>query len=40
MDIYQGKYLNYIKNCKNNKEIIEIINKIYEDGFQDGNENR
>jgi len=37
-DIYVEKYLKMIKgrDLNNDKELIEIINKIYEDGFTDG----
>jgi hypothetical protein len=36
MDKYAKKYRRAIKQSKTDEEIETIINKIYEDGFQDG----
>ena len=33
---YTTKYLKAIRAAKNTKELTIIINKIYEDGFEDG----
>jgi len=33
---YLEKYLKKIKECKNDDDIKFIINKIYEDGYEDG----
>lgn len=35
-DEYLKKYRKAIKDSKNGKEIDTVINKIYEDGFEDG----
>lgn len=35
-DKYINKKLNQLKNCKKDKEIKILINKIYEEGFEDG----
>jgi hypothetical protein len=37
-DLYCEKYIKLIKNQKSKKELEAIINKIYEDGFNDGND--
>jgi len=36
MDFYIKKRINAIKKATNDKEIEIILNRIYEDGFQDG----
>jgi len=36
-DKYAKGYLKHIKKAKSDKELITIINRIYEDGFYDGN---
>ena len=36
---YEDKYIKAIKASKTDKELIIIINKIYEDGFEDGTNN-
>lgn len=36
---YEQKYLTRIINSKSNEELIDIINKIYDDGFTDGEDN-
>jgi len=39
-DSYVDKFLRFIKECKTDEEICDVINRIYEDGFEDGcNEN-
>jgi len=35
-DPYLNKSLKFIKKCKTDKEICDVINEIYEDGFEDG----
>jgi len=35
-DKYIDKYRKVIKGAKNNKEIDTVLNKIYENGFEDG----
>lgn len=35
-DEYVEKYLALIKECNNDDGIRDIINEIYEDGFEDG----
>jgi len=35
-DEYIGKYRKAVKNAKNNEEIDTVLNKLYEDGFEDG----
>lgn len=35
-DKYTKKYLDKIKKAKSNEEIIDIINRIYTEGFDDG----
>ncbi len=40
VDLYIDKYKKAVKGAKNDKEIETVLNKIYEDGFEDGvNEN-
>jgi hypothetical protein len=36
-DEFAKRYLKLIKAAKSDEELIAIINKIYEDGFYDGN---
>lgn len=36
MDKYAKKYIRAIKACKTDMELEIIINKIYENGFEDG----
>lgn len=36
IDNYAKKYINAIKNSLTDEELTILINKIYEDGFQDG----
>ena len=36
VDVYAEKYVNAIKGAKTDKELENIINKIYSDGFGDG----
>ncbi len=38
MDKYTKKYLRLIKQAKSDQEISDIIDKIYTDGFDDGEE--
>ncbi|MFT4313053.1 MAG: hypothetical protein ACMXYA_01475 [Candidatus Woesearchaeota archaeon] len=38
MDSYQQKYLERIKKAQNDDDLQQTIDKIYEDGFQDGKE--
>ncbi len=33
---YARKYIRFIRNSKSDQELIEIIDKIYENGFEDG----
>ncbi len=35
-DTYALKYIRFIRNSKSDQELIEIIDKIYENGFEDG----
>ena len=35
-DKYANKYLAFLRSAKNDEELVDIINKIYEDGFVDG----
>ena len=35
---WETKYLIAIKDCKTDEELYNVINRIYEDGFIDGNE--
>ena len=35
-DKYINKKIMQFHECKNNEEIGDLINKIYEDGFEDG----
>jgi hypothetical protein len=35
-DAYAKKFIKAICNCTTNEELINIINKIYENGFEDG----
>lgn len=39
-DEYTKRRIKALKGCKKNKEIIGLINKIYEDGFKDGYEEK
>jgi len=36
VDKYAKKYLKMIKQAKTDEELIGIINKVYENGFEDG----
>lgn len=36
---YSTRILKCIKKCKTNKELLEVIDKIYADGFSDGSMN-
>ena len=36
MDKYQSKWVKVIKTCETDEEIAGCVNKIYEDGFEDG----
>jgi hypothetical protein len=36
MDKYTKKYIKLIKEAKNDEELSDIIDKIYTDGFDDG----
>ena len=36
MDKYTKKHIELVKDAKTDEELGKIINKIYEDGFQDG----
>ena len=38
-DQYIKKYIKAIKSSKTDEELKTVINRIYEDGFQDGIEN-
>lgn len=38
IDVYAQKKIEQIKACKSDEDMAEIINKIYEDGFSDGQE--
>lgn len=35
-DKYLAKWINRIKKAKTRKELKDIVDKIYEDGFEDG----
>lgn len=35
-DPYADKYKKAIKDAKNSREVENVINKIYQDGFEDG----
>ena len=35
-DKYKKEKIKAFKKCQNDEEIGDLINKIYEDGFQDG----
>jgi len=35
-DEYIKKYRKAVKESKNNKEVDTVLNKLYEDGFEDG----
>lgn len=35
-DKYAKKYIKAIKNCVTDNDLIVVINRIYDDGFQDG----
>jgi hypothetical protein len=35
-DVFIDKYRKYIKNAKTDKEINEVLNSVYKDGFEDG----
>lgn len=35
-DKYAEKFVNYIRGAKNKSALVEIINKIYEEGYEDG----
>ena len=37
---YETKYINAIKESKDDEALIVVINKLYEDGFQDGKSER
>lgn len=39
MNEYEKKYFEAFKASKTDEDTINIINKIYEDGFQDGTDN-
>jgi len=36
VDEYIERYRKSVKNAKNNKELDTVLNKLYEDGFEDG----
>lgn len=36
MDKYTQKYIKAIKACKNDEDLELVINKIYQDGYEDG----
>ena len=36
MDKYTQKYIKATKACKNNEDLELVINKIYQDGYEDG----
>ena len=36
MDEYTKKFIKLIKECKTDEELSNIINKIYQDGIEDG----
>jgi hypothetical protein len=38
MDDYQKKYVEQIKKAQNDEDLEKTIDRIYEDGFQDGQE--
>ena len=38
MDKYTRKYIELIKQAKSDQELSDIIDKIYTDGFDDGEE--
>lgn len=35
-DEYIGKYRKAVKSAKNKEELDTVLNKLYEDGFEDG----
>ena len=35
-DEYLKKYRKAVKDSKNNKELDTVLNKLYDDGFEDG----
>ena len=36
MNDWERKYIQKIKQCGTDEQILEVINRIYSDGFEDG----